>query len=256
MSQNKTVVPGMEGNQRRNDSADFYARDRRARSASQGTVVPGMRQHVENGQPGGTNSQDSLSSRPQTGKPLLGFLFSISKQGIGEYWPLYLGPNTIGSSPACDICLREATVSSQHAVLMVRKLKNPDKTIASLEDTHSTNGTMLNGKSLSFTQVECNNGDIITVGESYELVIFLIDIKALGLKVAENFLPIGEFDEDEGYEDPYAPRYTRPGEDELPYPPHFANQQDPYGNRGGQGYADGTVGMDGNRVNPGGTVGM
>ena len=84
----------------------------------------------------------------------------------------------------------------------------------------------------------------------------MIDIKALGLKVAENFLPIGEFDEDEGYEDPYAPRYTRPGEDELPYPPHFANQQDPYGNRGGQGYADGTVGMDGNRVNPGGTVGM
>lgn len=245
------------GSQRRNYSTDFYARDTRARGASHGTVVPGMKQNAESERPGGPRNQDYSSPRPQAGKPILGFLYSISRQGIGEYWPLYQGPNTIGSSPTCNICLREATVSSQHAVLMVRKLKNPDKTIASLEDTRSTNGTMLNGESLSFTQVECKNGDIIAVGESYELVVFLIDVKALGLKVAENFIPIGESEEPDDYEDPYTPRYTRPGEDEPPYPPHFEGSRGTYENGGYQGgYTDGTVGMDGNNIKPGGTVGM
>ena len=44
MSQNKTVVPGMEdGNSYGNaHSNDFYSRNTNVRSASQGTVVPGM----------------------------------------------------------------------------------------------------------------------------------------------------------------------------------------------------------------------
>lgn len=40
---------------------------------------------------------------------------------------------------------------------------------------------MVNGESLDFQL--WNNGDIITIGENYELVLLLIDIKALGLKV-------------------------------------------------------------------------
>ena len=266
MSQNKTVVPGMEsGGQRRNNphsdySTDFYARDTQASSTSRGTVVPGMRPNANNSrQPSSSRTSDFMYSRPQGNKPILGFLYSISRQGIGECWPLYLGPNTIGSSPTCNICLREGTVSREHAILMVRKLKNPEKTIASLEDTHSTNGTMLNGESLSFSQVECKNGDIITIGESYELVAFLIDVKALGLKVADNFIPIDEPEmpyPNYDYEDPYAPHPTQAGDEEIPYPPQFIGTHNTYDNNGPQGYTDGTVGMDGNNFKSGGTVGM
>lgn len=245
------------GGQRRQNPTDFYARDTRARGASHGTVVPGMRQGEENAHSAGMGVSQFSAPRQQLGKPILGFLYSISRQGIGEYWPLYLGPNTIGSSPNCNICLREATVSEQHAVLMVRRLKNPEKTIASLEDTRSTNGTMLNGESLSFTQVECKNGDIITVGESYELVVFLIDVNALGLKVAENFIPIGDYHDDPFvHDDFYAPGRTQAGEEDIPNPPHFDQSRSTYDNGGYQGYADGTIGMDGSTIKGGGTVGM
>lgn len=267
MSQNKTVVPGMEnGGQRRNNPhsnyyTDFYARDTQATGISKGTVVPGMQQNADNNRQPSTGGRvsDFMYSRPQSNKPILGFLYSISRQGIGECWPLYLGPNTIGCSPTCNICLREGTVSREHAILMVRKLKNPEKTIASLEDTHSTNGTMLNGNSLSFSQVECKNGDIITIGENYELVVFLIDIKALGLKVAENFIPINEPEMPHplyDYDDPYVPHSTQTDDEDIPYPPKFGGTHNTYDNNSFQGYTDGTVGMDGSNLKPGGTIGM
>lgn len=111
MSQNKTVVPGMEdGNSYGNaHSNDFYSRNTNVRSASQGTVVPGMENMNDQVHQGQGNHGDNKHSVHQTGKPVVGFLYSISRQGIGEYWPLYQGQNTIGSSPKCDVCLREGT---------------------------------------------------------------------------------------------------------------------------------------------------
>lgn len=257
MSQNKTVVPGMEsGNfHDKEQSSDFYSRGTNARATAKGTVVPGM----DSGYNTNQRSQSSTtgeSSHPsnQSGKPVAGFLYSISRQGIGEYWPLYLGQNTVGSSPKCSICLREGTVSGEHAVLVVRKMKNPEKTIASISDTRSTNGTMLNNESLGFSAAECFNGDIITIGENYELVLLLIDTKALGLRVSENFIPIEnqpENIEPQG-SDPYSPGFTQAGD---MYPPKFQNSQDAYNDYAGNN--GGTVGMDGsNGIKSGGTVGI
>lgn len=256
MSQNKTVVPGMESGHsyEKEQPTDFYSRGTNARAAAKGTIVPGMDNGANASQQPQSNASGTQHSPYRSGKPVAGFLYSISRQGIGEYWPLYLGQNTIGSSMKCDICLREGTVSSEHAVLVIRKMKNPEKTIASISDARSTNGTMLNGESLGFSALECFNGDIITVGENYELVLLLVDVKALGLRVSENFISIDNQQEKEKVDepDPYSPGYTQPG---GMYPPQFDNRQDMYNDY--RSNADGTVGMDGgNGIKPGGTVGM
>lgn len=261
MSQNKTVVPGMEGNGNsygnNNSSTDFYSRNQHSRSTSKGTIVPGMEQ--ANGASGAgaqSNYGGMMGGRPQkqSNKPVAGFLYSISRQGIGEYWPLYQGQNTIGSSPECDIRLQEGTVSGEHAVIVVRKMRNPEKTIASISDTRSTNGTMVNGESLGFSAMECFNGDILTIGLNYELVLMLIDVNALGLKVAENFVPIEDEQDFQSNNDMYNPEYTNNGAMNDMYPPQFNNSYNGY--QGGYS-ADGTVGMDGgNNINSGGTIGM
>ncbi len=251
MSQSKTKVPGMEGvgssfNPNHSSSSSY------SNSYNKGTAVPGMNA-------GHTQASGTTGFTCSNTKPVVGFVYSISRQGVGEYWPLHVGANTIGSAPGCDICLREATVSAEHAVLVVRKMKNPEKTIASISDARSTNGTMVNGESLGFSAVECVNGDVITIGENYELVLLLVDTKALGLKVAENFMPM----EDQPFVD--EPHFggghagTNPGE-----PPHFGGgSTGPWGseytNPNFGGYSDdGTVGFDGakQKVKSGGTVGM
>lgn len=145
-------------------------------------------------------------SRPKkqsnNGKPIRGFLYSISRGVVGEYWPLHQGKNTIGSSPKCDICLSEATVSEEHASLTIRILENQEKTIASLKDTDSTNGTKINGEDVDFDANKCKNGDIIRFGSSYECLLILIDTKEMGLKIAENFIPADEEIVSEGEDAP------------------------------------------------------
>ena len=163
----------------------------------------------------------------------------------GEYWPLHVGQNTIGHRAECDIVLPEGTVSGEHAVLVVRKMKNPEKVIASINDARSTNGTMLNGVSLGFSAEECKSGDIITIGDNYELLLILVDAAALGLKVSENFISI-ETDELANAGLPSMPDgYTRPGEGFQPLDGGFTP---PNG---------GTIGFDGSSFGAkGGTIGM
>ena len=164
-----------------------------------------------------------------------------------------MGQNTIGQAPSCDIVLPEGTVSAEHAVLVVRKMKKPEKVIASISDARSTNGTMLNGESLGFSAVECKNGDILTIGDNYDLFLILVDAAELGLSVSENFIPV-QVEEEEDINDgpaPFDPGMTRPGDDYPSYggpiPPSF----------GGYAPAGGTVGLDGtSQQNKGGTVGM
>lgn len=249
MSQNKTVIQGLEPvdapNQNSGASPNFYTRG--GRPANRGTVVSGM---AENASGASAHNADRQGAAPQqqtksaaSGKPVVGFLYSVSRSAAGDYWPLHIGQNTIGQNPASDIVLPEGTVSSDHAVLVVRKMKNPEKVIASISDARSTNGTMLNGESLGFSAVECKNGDIITVGDNYELYLILIDTASLGLKVREDFIPVQQ---EEIVQEGPIPGYTRPGEDYQPTPPPFGGF-----NPGG------TVGFDGSGSgDKGGTVGM
>ena len=73
---------------------------------------------------------------------------------------------------------------------------------------------MINGESLGFDQKECYNGDIITIGEHYDLYFILIDAKQIGLNVCREFMPSrsgaeSRFPESQSSRDPYsAPGYT------------------------------------------------
>lgn len=249
MSQNPTIFPGVgpEESAERGSSYDRndFSYSRSARRESDATVFPGMDVQPQPGRSGGRQIPETRRST----KPVVGFLYSISRTALGEYWPLYIGPNTLGSAPTCDICLPEATVSKAHAEIVIRRMKNPEKIEASISDTRSTNGTMVNGTSLSAfgTGVECRNGDIISVGESYQLLLFLIDAKELGLHVAEQFIPLEPSVEEspdgryhagfDGGESPY-------GED---FPPRF---------KGGPAHAPYTHTQNDSTVGTPGTVGL
>ena len=229
MSSNKTIIPGME---------DAYTElpqnhSQREPQMHDGTFVP--------------NPFGTVPISIPNQKPVVGFLYSISRTSAGEYWPLHIGSNSIGRSVDCDVCLSEATVSDQHAILVVRQMKNPEKIIASICDARSTCGTMINGESLGFDQRECFNGDIITIGEHYDLFFILIDAKQMGLNVCREFMPIQSSNTTHVNSNPYAApalnRYTQ-GYDE-------SNSTLPSG---------GTIGLDESEskpaVKPGGTIFM
>lgn len=191
MSNNKTVIPGLEtasvpvSNGMPNANPSYAPYDGR-------TVIPDV------------NPRPAASVTQTNNKPIVGFVYSISRTGNGEFWPLRVGPNSIGRTKNCDIYLPEATVSEQHAELVVRMMKNPEKVIASIYDQRSTCGTMINGESLGFEPRECVNGDIITIGEHYDLYVMLIDVKQLGLNVCQAFIPVDV----EQFNSPLQPQIT------------------------------------------------
>lgn len=263
MSQNKTVIQGLEpeinsgGAPNGASSNNFYSRGNRP-SAARGTVVPGMMDvqidaPIENAA-SGTSSSPQPRKVVQSGKPIVGFLYSISRTRLGEYWPLQMGRNTIGQAEDSDIRLAEGTVSSNHAVIVTRQVKNG--IIAAITDTQSTNGTMINGETIGFSAEECHDGDIITIGNNYEFVLVLIDAEKRGLKIAQDFISVEvEAASEEPENIPSFPGgMTRPGG----FDPYNDGPM-AWGNNGG-GYSPvgGTVGMDGSVSggNHGGTVPM
>ena len=249
MSQNRTVIQGLEpdngqggNNMNSGLGGNFYSRS--GRSAAKGTVVPGM-MGGEPQQPGRSEQPAQRQRTIQPGKPVVGFLYSVSRTAAGEFWPLQIGRNTIGQSADCDIQLAEGTVSANHAVIVVR-VQEGKGVIASIKDPESTNGTRLNGSQLGFDAEPCHNGDIITIGNNYELLLVLIDAEKANLRVNPNFIPVETAEE----------------EDDFGGMPPFANGQtrteafDPYGNNGYKP-TNGTVGMDGSiDPNHGGTISM
>lgn len=183
MSSDSTVVPGLGNNP---DMQDFYSRrpgGSASHAAPKGTIVPGMDRFAPKVQ-----EQSSQPRRPQV--PVVGFLYSISRQGFGEYWPLHIGSNKIGRTADCDVCLAEQTVSERHAALNIKQLKSTRKILASIRDEGSKNGIYVNDEELDYDAHEVKNHDIITIGDNYKLLVILIDAEAMGLSVSEDFQPV------------------------------------------------------------------
>lgn len=153
-----------------------------------GTYVPGMQENA----PGVNNEL----SNPMNNTPVVGFLYSISRKGIGEYWPLHLGTNTIGRAADCDIVLHERSVSEHHATLSIKQMKSTGKLIASIRDIGSKNGMYLNDEELDYENHACKLHDKITIGTCYKLLLILIDAEDYGLSVAENFMADEEAEND------------------------------------------------------------
>ena len=252
MSQNKTKFPGV-GQEAGNYSPNYH--DRSAFSRGQNAAGGNERRGTAfSGMNDGDSQKRKGNERFQNQKPIIGFLYSVSHTIVGEYWPLHYGQNVIGSSPECDVVLPEATVSGKHAILHINKMKKPDKTEATIADCQSTNGTMLNGNSVSVVRpLECVNGDIITIGECYDLFFILIDLVANGLKPSDKFMEIYS-DEDYGVgDDMFSGGDSHATRDQQDFPPHFERPE----YQGGAYRSDSTVGMDsGSGFSKGGTKGM
>lgn len=154
----KTYVPGMDGGSQPNAAAEPASRK----------------------SPGASSSPD---------KPVLGFFYSISRTSFGEFWPLYLGPNTIGRDASCDVVLAEGTVSGEHATLIIHQ-EDDGEVYAGVKDNGSTHGVKVNGKSAHFDVVGCKNMDIIKIGKAYELLFILVDASVCGIRQAENFVEV------------------------------------------------------------------
>lgn len=246
MSQSKTVIQGLTPDSNSPASgAGLYSRS--SNNASRGTVVPGMENiapsdKVQESAIG--NAQQAARRAAQTSRPVVGFLYSVSRTPMGEYWPLLMGRNTIGQGADCDIQLAEGTVSRNHAMIATRPLKSG--IAIAITDAQSTNGTMINGEMIGFSAEECHNGDIITIGNNYELLLIVIDSVKLGLHTADGFIPVntGANNEDEDEGEDY---------DDIPFGPYSGPSQWSNGGNSGQG---GTVGLDGSMSgnNHGGTV--
>lgn len=221
MSQEKTAVPGMGDGYYSNSNNRLYSRSSTHVNYSdnnRGTIVPGMEQMAP-----GTRMKE-----PNDGNtaPVVGFLYSISRQGIGEYWPIHLGTNRIGRSENCSICLKENTVSDIHAELYVKQMKTTRKILASIKDVGSKNGIFVNDEELDYGTHECFNNDLITIGLNYKLLLILIDAEGLGLSVSENFMAVEE-------------------EPELPFQPQ-RNNFNPY-DHNSRPVNNGTIAMDGSQ---------
>ena len=189
---NDTFIPEMFDNI---DIEQLYDRGMSSfnNSVSDGTYVPGIHDN-DNAKKLPTSSLKSPigSSQVKRDEAVVGFLYSVSRKGIGEYWPLHLGANVIGRSELCDIELKELTVSDRHAILSIKKMKTSDELIASIRDDGSKNGIFLNDEELDYDNHPCKNGDIITIGNNYQLILLLINVSQYGLKVSESFQAVPE----------------------------------------------------------------
>ena len=163
------------------DNDSFYKPSGTIKDSNR-TFVPDMYRQVAAEMKEEENGQNSSSLPTHVvrlqNRPLIGVLYSISAGVEGELFPVYVGRNTIGSDLSCDICLRETSVSAQHGILLARKQTNVqgDEYInVILSDTNSSYGTCVNGERLNFEKVTCTDGDVISIGQNYVLVLSLFN---------------------------------------------------------------------------------
>lgn len=186
----KTYVPGVDDSYSSSaPERTDYPESREQRASSIGRATLGNATFIPDAEPDPRDSGVRNSSLNGKNKPLLGFLYSVSRTSFGEYWPVYLGPNTIGRSEKSDIVLSEGTVSSEHATLIVHQ-EDDGEVYAGIKDNGSTHGVKVNGKSAHFDVAGCKHMDIIKIGKNYELLFILLDAESLGLKRADGFVEV------------------------------------------------------------------
>ena len=101
---------------------------------------------------------------------------------------MYLGRNLIGKSQNCDVCLHENTVSSEHAILYIRK----NNSIAShyditLTDYNSQYGSTVNDEDGRYETLSVKENDILTIGRHYKFIIKIFDVDETVFREDEEF---------------------------------------------------------------------
>lgn len=187
MSQNKTIVPGVDyenlGNTELDDSlyGSLYSR---SEASDNRTYIPDVSKPLDGlGQEVMPQRESSLGQAEENrqvslqNRVVVGVLFSISRGLLGEIFPLYLGRNVIGQTANCDICLREKSVSSEHAILYIRKEGNPAQLNMTITDYNSTYGTTVNEMDARYETLPVNENDVLTIGKHYQFLIKIFSIE-------------------------------------------------------------------------------
>lgn len=192
----KTIISGTTGNpQQANNVGGLYGRSET--ETGNKTYIPDSYRQAGKKEENTAIVKKTKEIHLQD-RMIAGVLFSISHLYTGEIFPVYVGRNTIGSGKGCDIRLPEESVSTSHAVLLVRNTEATNGRIvmtASLTDYDSEYGTCVDGKPLEFDKVVCHDHDIISIGECYKFLLCLFDVPTYGMYVDENFKAIMFADE-------------------------------------------------------------
>ena len=202
MSQNKTIVPGVDyDNLGKNDNYNEAFNDLYCRSESDDnrTYIPGMaprqsQPEMSSGAvgamaaPAGVQSENGNSRHVSLqNRVVVGVLFSISHGLLGEMFPLYLGRNLVGYTENCDVRLRENTVSSEHALIYIRKEESPAGYNITITDYNSTYGTLVNNLDGRYETLQVKENDVITIGKHYNLLVKMFDTDKAGLQEVAEF---------------------------------------------------------------------
>lgn len=193
MTNYRTVVPGMQDG---GDETSINHSGARARAdqSSHGSYSGHQSDNSGTRVPGMDGAAPNTYGEQPTGKPIMGFLVSVSKTDEGEYWVLRQGQNMIGSGANCNIVLNEASVSGVHAVLAIHRNPNDGNRISiGIMDRGSSNGTFVNGDYIGFNPCQCKNMDKIKIG-NYELLLMVFDAVEFNMKKSAGFVPKGDFD--------------------------------------------------------------
>ncbi len=139
-------------------------------STSSRTFVPGMKRR---GEAAAAAPSEIKPHKPMTfrlqDRQIVGILYSRSAGTNGEIYPVYLGRNTIGNNPMCDIYLPEESVAEGHAVILARSIpsQSGDILTVGIIDYDSESGTTVDGKKAAYGKVELHGGETITIGRGY-----------------------------------------------------------------------------------------
>lgn len=200
MSQEKTIVPEFDyGTLEKaggNDfSQDLYAPSGAAgqshKTASDGYMSGAVPPPIPEATAIRTEpaAQEQGRSVKMQERVVVGVLFSVSKGLLGEIFPLYLGRNIIGCAPDCDVTLKERTVSSEHAILYIRKNEGGGGYNMTITDYNTPYGTMVNGTDGRYEMLEVRENDVIAIGSHYKLMMKVFDTESAGLAEDEDFEP-------------------------------------------------------------------
>lgn len=190
MSQNKTIVPDVNYEDLGDSTAynSLYSPSNGSADVNNHTVVPGSDVGGGNGFSTPASQPSSMSAGQNTSRMIkmqerviVGVLFSISRGLLGEIFPLYLGRNIIGTTDFCDVCLRESTVSSEHAILYIRKDPEGDFEIT-LTDYNSMYGSAVNNVDARYEVLPVHENDVLTIGSHYKLLVKLFNTEKAGLQ--------------------------------------------------------------------------
>ena len=183
MSQNKTIVPGVDFEKLSGDGvADPFYESLYSRTSSNDNhtfIGSGelIGQKVDTHPSSSTVPTQTISESHRTliikERVIVGVLFSVSKGLLGEILPIYLGKNIVGKKKICDIVLSEATVSDEHAIIHTRKVENGIET--TITDFNSMYGTLVNEADARYDTLPVHENDIITIGQHYRFIIKLFE---------------------------------------------------------------------------------